>query len=96
LHNFAFFALSLHIFAFFALSLHFSHILSHFLLLFGALTVKHGAKSAKIRKKCKKCDANAKCECNAKAVRCDAMGLPKVQMQMRITFRTTIPGLRHM
>jgi hypothetical protein len=35
-------------------------------------------KSAKMqKKKCEKCDANAKCECDAKAVRCDAMGLDK-------------------
>ncbi len=31
-------------------------------------------KSAKMQTKCEKCDANAKCECDAKAVRCDGLG----------------------
>ncbi len=34
-----------------------------------------GGKSAK--KKCKKCDANAKCKCDAKKVPCDAMSFSK-------------------
>jgi hypothetical protein len=38
----------------------------YFLLLFGALTAKHGKKGQKMR---------CKCKCDAKAVRCNAMGL---------------------
>jgi hypothetical protein len=74
-----------HFFAFFALFSHFSHIFLHFLLLFAALIVKHGAKSAKMRKKCEKCDANAKCEC-------DAMRWAWPKVRMRKSFRTTIPA----
>ncbi len=30
-----------------------------------------------MRKKCEKCDANAKCECNAKIVQCNTMSFYK-------------------
>jgi hypothetical protein len=53
-----------------------------------------GVKSAKMRKKCEKCDANTKCECDAKKVRCNAMTFDKkceCECEAK-KFCTTIPG----
>ncbi len=75
-HFFEFFAFS-HFFEFFAFSHFFLHILRIFLALFTTFwwsIDQKGGKSAKMRKKC---DANAKCECDAKIVRCDAMSFYK-------------------
>ncbi len=84
-----FFLCFFHIFFSFAFFRTFFAFFSHFfaqLLLFGALTVKHGAKISKCEKSAKnamrmrsakcECDANAKCEMR---MRCEsgAMGLDK-------------------
>jgi hypothetical protein len=57
---------------FFAPFSHFSHIFSHFLLLVGALT-ETSSKKCENGKKVQK----ERCECIAKEVRCNAMGLAK-------------------
>jgi hypothetical protein len=67
----------LHIFSFFALFPHFSHIFFALLTNFWCTNCETWRKKCENAKKCEKCDANAKCKCDAKAVGCDAMGLPK-------------------
>jgi hypothetical protein len=52
---------------------------------------KTTTKKVKIVQRCKKCDANAKCETSANTMQ---MGLDKSAMRMK-RFRTTIPGTKY-